>query len=174
MINVLELDCNERLLRDEPDELINEWIRRSTVLQKVISQAEVLIIDPTFKRMDEKLLTSYIMKDLITDLREDELKADIYDSYHYLVGLDVTSTYYKAAMDKLYFESPYIVEGHKKLYGEESIFDFVRAMIEEKAAAPIFKELIQDKNGIIPEVECLRVQFLLDSVVSLKEKPLMN
>ena len=47
-----------------------------------------------------------------------------------------------AAMDKLYYESPYIVEGHQKLYGEESIFDFVRAMVEEKAAAPIFKEFI--------------------------------
>jgi hypothetical protein len=37
LIDVLELDCNERLLRDEPDELINEWIRRSPVLQKLIS-----------------------------------------------------------------------------------------------------------------------------------------
>jgi hypothetical protein len=69
LINVLELDCNERLLRDEPDELINEWIRRSTVLQKVITQAEVLIMEPAFKRMDEKLLSSYIMEDLIADLR---------------------------------------------------------------------------------------------------------
>ena len=32
LIDVLELDCNERLLRDQPDELINEWIRRSKVL----------------------------------------------------------------------------------------------------------------------------------------------
>jgi hypothetical protein len=69
-------------------------------------------MDPTFKRMDEKLLSSYIMEDLIADLRQDKLKADIYDSYHYLVSLDVTSVYYKAAMDKLYFESPYIVNGH--------------------------------------------------------------
>ena len=37
LIDVLELDCNERLLRDEPDELINEWIRRSITLQKVIT-----------------------------------------------------------------------------------------------------------------------------------------
>ena len=114
-------------------------------------------MEPTFKRMDEKLLSSYIMENLIGDLRQDQIKADIQDSYHYLVSLEVTSQYYKAAMDKLYFESPYIVEGHQKLYGEESIFDFVRALIDEKAAAPIFKEFIQDKNGIIPEVECLRV-----------------
>ena len=45
-------------------------------------------------------------------------------------------------MDKLYFESPYIVEGHEKLYGEESVFDFVRALVEEEAAAPIFQEWI--------------------------------
>ena len=77
-------------------------------------------------------------------------------------------------MDKLYFESPYIVEGHQKLYGEESIFDFVRAMVEEKAAAPTFKEFIQDKNGIIPEVECLRVQFLEDAVSKLKEQTLLK
>ena len=32
LIDVLELDCNERLLRDQPVELINEWIRRSVVL----------------------------------------------------------------------------------------------------------------------------------------------
>ena len=68
LIDVLELDCNERFLRDEPDELINEWIRRSSVLQKVITQAETLIMEPEFKRMDEKLLSSYIMEDLITDL----------------------------------------------------------------------------------------------------------
>ena len=37
LIDVLELDCNERLLRDEPNELINEWIRRSSILQKVIT-----------------------------------------------------------------------------------------------------------------------------------------
>jgi hypothetical protein len=32
LIDVLELDCNERLLRDEPDALINEWISRSSTL----------------------------------------------------------------------------------------------------------------------------------------------
>ena len=77
-------------------------------------------------------------------------------------------------MDKLCLESPYIVEGHKKLYGEESIFDFVLAMVEEQAAAPIFKEFIQDKNGIIPEVQCLRVEFLEDAVTKLKEQTLLN
>ena len=41
-------------------------------------------------------------------------------------------------MDKLYFESPYIVEGHEKLYGEESIFDIVKALVDVEAAAPIF------------------------------------
>ena len=126
-------------------------------------------MEPVFKRMDEKLLSSYIMENLIGDLRQDQIKADIQDSYHYLVSLEVTSTYFKAAMDKLFFESPYILEGHEKLYGEESIFDFVRALIDEEAAAPIFKEFIQDKNGIIPEVECLRVEFLEDAVTKLKE-----
>ena len=131
-------------------------------------------MEPTFKRMDEKLLSAYIMEKLIGDLREDYIKADLQDSYHYMVGLEITSSYYKAAMDKLYFESPYIVDGHEKLYGEESIFDFVKALIDVEAAAPMFQEFIKDKNGIIPEVECLRVQFILDGVTSLKEKPLLN
>ena len=131
-------------------------------------------MEPAFKRMDEKLLSAYIMEKLIGDLREDYIKADLQDSYHYMVGLEVTSSYYKAAMDKLYFESPYIVDGHEKLYGEESTFDFVKALIEVEAAAPMFQEFIKDKNGIIPEVECLRVEFFLDSVISLKEKPLLN
>jgi hypothetical protein len=30
--DILELDCNERLLLDEPDVLINEWILRSSSL----------------------------------------------------------------------------------------------------------------------------------------------
>ena len=91
-----------------------------------------------------------------------------------MVGLEVTSTYYKAAMDKLYYESPYIVEGHEKLYGEESVFDFVKALIDEEASAPMFQEFIKEKNGIIPEVECLRVEFVLDGVTTLQEKPLLN
>jgi hypothetical protein len=71
-------------------------------------------------------------------------------------------------MDKLYFESPYILDDHKKLYGEETIFDLVKALVDEKAAAPIFQELIQEKNGIVPEVECLRVEFLEGAVTKLK------
>ena len=46
--------------------------------------------DPTFKRMDEKFLTEYIMANLISDLRTDQNKADIHDSYLYLTGLEVT------------------------------------------------------------------------------------
>ena len=34
--DVLELDCNERLLLDEPHSLINEWMLRSKVLQDMI------------------------------------------------------------------------------------------------------------------------------------------
>ena len=99
-------------------------------------------MEPSFKRFDEKLLSAYVLENLTKDLREDQTRADIHDSYKQLVQLEVTSSYYKAAMDKLYFESPYIVQGHAKLYGEESIFNFVKALIDEKAAAPIFQELI--------------------------------
>ena len=62
--------------------------------------------------MDEKLLSAYVMENLISDLRQDQIKADIHDSYLYLVGLEVSSKYYKSAMDKLYYESPLIVDGH--------------------------------------------------------------
>jgi hypothetical protein len=71
LIDVLELDCNERLLRDEPDELINEWIRRSVQLQELIVQVESLLMEPGFKRFDEKLLSQYIIENLIGDLRLD-------------------------------------------------------------------------------------------------------
>jgi hypothetical protein len=92
-----------------------------------------------------------------------------------MTSLEVTSTYYKTAERKLfYFDSTYIAEGHKKLYGEESVFNIVKALVDKKAAAPMFKEFIQEKNGIIPEVECMRVEFLLDAVTELKEKPLLN
>jgi len=46
LIDVLELDCNERLLRDEPDALINEWILRSSTLQELILQIEDTLIQP--------------------------------------------------------------------------------------------------------------------------------
>ena len=71
MIDVLELDCNERHLRDEPDELINEWIRRSSSLQNIVAEIEALMLEPGFKRFDEKLITQYILSNLIGDLTED-------------------------------------------------------------------------------------------------------
>jgi hypothetical protein len=71
LIDVLELDCNERLLRDEPDALINEWIRRSSSLQETIKQVESLMMEPGFKRFDEKLLSQYILVNLMGDLRQD-------------------------------------------------------------------------------------------------------
>jgi hypothetical protein len=74
----------------------------------------------------------------------------------------------------LYFESPYIVEGHEKLYGEQSIFNFIKQLVDNKAAAPVFREYIQEKNGIIPEVECLRVEFLEGAVTKLKEQSMLN
>ena len=35
--------------------------------------------------------------------------------------------------------------------------DIVKSLVEQQAAGPVFREYIQEKNGIIPEVECLRV-----------------
>ena len=57
LIDVLKLDCNERWLRDEPEKLINEWIRRSSTLQEIITEIEGLILEPGFKRFDSKLLS---------------------------------------------------------------------------------------------------------------------
>jgi hypothetical protein len=92
-----------------------------------------------------------------------------------MTTLEVTSTYYKTAMIKLfYFDSPYIVDDHVKLYGEESVFNFVKALVDEKAAAPMFKEFINEKNGIISQVECMRVEFIDTQVTELKKKPLPN
>jgi len=40
--DILELDCNERLLIDEPDHLIDQWILRSSSLQTIITDAETM------------------------------------------------------------------------------------------------------------------------------------
>ena len=59
-----------------------------------------------------------------------------------MTSLDVTNTYFTSAMDKLFYESPYIVDGHEKLYGEESPFNYVKGLVEVKAAGPVFLEFI--------------------------------
>ena len=38
--DILELDCNDRLLIDEPDHLIDQLIHRSESLQTIIQDAE--------------------------------------------------------------------------------------------------------------------------------------
>ena len=40
--DILELDCNERLLIDEPDHLIDQWILRSSSLQTIITDTEAM------------------------------------------------------------------------------------------------------------------------------------
>jgi hypothetical protein len=40
--DILELDCNERLLIDEPDHLIDQWIHRSKSLQTIITDVEAM------------------------------------------------------------------------------------------------------------------------------------
>ena len=77
-------------------------------------------------------------------------------------------------MEKLYFESPYIVDGHKKLYGEVSIFNLARAFTDEKAAGPIFQELISLKNGSKTEILCLASTDLIDEMSILMQKPLIS
>ena len=103
--------------------------------------------EPAFKEFDNKLLTSYVLEGLVTDLRTDENKGDMIDSIKYLTTLEGTTTYFTAAMDKLYFEQPYISENSVKLYGQESIYNFMQVLEVDQAAAPIFLEFILDKNG---------------------------
>ena len=114
--------------------------------------------------MSPKLLSQYILTNLVSDLTEDANRHDLYKSTMYLMNLEVTNTFFTQAMERLFHEGPYIVEGHQKLYGEDSIFDIVKTLVDQQAAGPVFREYIQEKNGIIPEVECLRVQFLEDAV----------
>ena len=47
--------------------------------------------------------------------------------------------------------------------------DLFSHLIPNEASGLIFQEFIIEKNGIIPEVECLRVEFLKDAVTKLKE-----
>ena len=143
MIDTLKLDCNERWLRDQPDQLINEWILRSSTLQDIINEVEGLILEPGFKRFDSKLLSQYILGDLIDDLTvDDENRMSLLTSFRYMTSLDVTNTYFTSAMDKLFYESPYIVDGHQKIYGEETPFNYVKGLVEVKAAGPVFLEFI--------------------------------
>jgi hypothetical protein len=118
-------------------------------------------MEPGFKRFDEKLLSAYILPNIIGDLTNDNVnRRDLLQSMRYMGNLDVTKSYFTAAMGKLYYQSPYIIDGHEKLYGEESVFNFIKTLVDGKASGPFFKEFIQEKNGVVEEVECLRVLFL--------------
>ena len=132
------------------------------------------MIQPGFKRFDSKLLSAYVIENIVSDLREDQLRSDFLKSLSQIFDLEKTSTYFKKAQDEIFYESPLIVEGYEKLYGEESIFNFVNALVDDKAASSIFQELIYKKNGVTPEVQCIRTEFILDGLTALKQKPLLN
>ena len=46
------------------------------------------MMEPGFKRFDEKQLSAYIMENLINDLRLDPTNSDIHDSYKSFVSLE--------------------------------------------------------------------------------------
>ena len=48
-------------------------------------QAEELMMDPSFKRMDQKFLTAYVLENLSKDLSLDIKKVDLYFSFKQLV-----------------------------------------------------------------------------------------
>ena len=123
MIDVLELDCNERLLRDEPDALINEWILRSSTLQELILQIEDTLIQPELQRFNGKILTEYILKKIISDLRTDVNRHDLLNSIQYMLKLPETQNQFIIADQKLFADSIYISDGFFKSYGEETITD---------------------------------------------------
>ena len=87
--------------------------------------------EPSFKKFDSKILTQYVLDSLVADLRTDSNKAEMIDSIKYLTNLEVTSTYFASAMDKLYFEEPYISEGSTTLYGQQSVNDLFKALENE-------------------------------------------
>ena len=87
--------------------------------------------EPSFNQFDSKILTSYVLDSLVADLRTDSNKAEMIDSIKYLTNLEVTSTYFASAMDKLYFEEPYISEGSTTLYGQQSVNDLFKALENE-------------------------------------------
>jgi hypothetical protein len=47
-------------------------------------------------------------------------------------------------------------------------------LVDNEASGPIFKDFILEKNGITPEVECMRVEFIVTQVKELKKLPLPN
>ena len=95
-------------------------------------------MEPSFQRMNPKLLSQYMLANLVGDLTEDINRHDLYKSVMYMTTLEVSNTYFTAAMDKLLYEGPYIVDGHQKLYGEESVFDIVKTLVDEEAAGSVF------------------------------------
>ena len=91
-----------------------------------------------------------------------------------MTTLEVTNKFFTTTMEKLFHDGPYIGDGYEKQYEEVSIFDIVKTLVDEEAAGPVFREYIQEKNGITPLVECLRVEFLFDAVTELKSIPVLN
>ena len=135
----------------------------------MITETEELITEPSFQRMNPVLLSQDILANLVDDLTLDTNKHDLYKSTMYLTTLEVSNSFFTAVIDKLFHDGPFIVDGHQKLYGEESVADIIKTLVDQEAAAPIFQEYIIEKNGIIPEVECLRVEFIEATVTKLKE-----
>lgn len=111
LIDTLELDCNERLLRDEPHTLINEWMLRSNVLQEMILQIEEVLEQPEIERIQVKLLSDYMLEKLISDLRTETNRHDLLVSIQYLFNLEHTNTLFKAAEAKVYADTVYIEHG---------------------------------------------------------------
>jgi len=50
----------------------------------------------------------------------------------------------------------------------------MKALEDIQASGYMFQEFLNEKNGIIPEVECLRVEFIDGAVSELYKKPLAN
>jgi hypothetical protein len=78
----------------------------------------------------------------VSDLTEDINRNDFYKSLMQMTTLEVTNSFFSAAMEKLFYEGPYISDGHEKEYGEESVFDIVKTLVDEEAAGPVFREYI--------------------------------
>ena len=122
-------------------------------------------------QIQTKKLNKAVVKGLYDDLREDprSFKFDIlwvldgttmFDSLWHLLGLPTL----KQHVDEVFVE----------LDAEPTIQELVDRLVAKEISGPIFREFIHDKNGITPEVSCLRVEHLEDAVEEVKERPLTN
>ena len=131
--------------------------------------------EPSFKRFEQKILLSYIMDSLNTDIRTDENKNAFMDSTRQMMELKDTSFYLAAIEEKLFYKQPYISsDGSVKFYGQDLIHNMVQGLIVDKSSSDIFREFVLQKSLLTSQVVCLNRENYFERITDIRKKPILS